>query len=91
MKKYTVILHKDLLKSQTPNSIDDIYIYLDFIRRSVEIYCNDEEKLKYNFIKVAKKHTFFKSDKDFWNRIKDITISDIKDDPYNFQIIYEVK
>lgn len=89
--KHKVIVSKTLISSQSIDEISELYIYLNFVNKTIELYCNDEQKLKYNFLKVSKKHNIFKSDKDFWSRIIDINISDTENDPNNYQIIFDLK
>jgi hypothetical protein len=76
--KIDILIDKETIEMQCKN-LEDIYIYMDFNRSKVELYCNDEEKLKLNFIKIAKKYGIVSSEKEFWKRIRDIGIKKGKD------------
>jgi ribosomal protein S8 len=71
----------------------DLFIYLDFSKHRVELYCSDEKseekRIKLNFIKIAKREGFIKSDKDFWKRIKDVTIK-LNKEKTEYNLIYEL-
>ena len=72
---------KTLFDNQCP--VDkELWIYIDHQKNDVQLYTNgidsEEQKVKYNFVKIAKKYGFVKSDKEFWKRIKDILIKESK-------------
>ena len=79
LKSHQVYINRDTIDMQT-DKIQELYIYLDYNRKQVQLYCNDEQKLKLNFIKIAKRENLCRSENIFWNSIKDLLIHpEIKD------------
>jgi len=79
LKSHQVFIDRDTIDTQA-DKIQELYIYLDYNRRQVQLYCNDEQKLKLNFVKIAKRENLCKSENIFWNSIKDILIQpELKD------------
>ena len=69
-------IDKTLIYSQCPID-EELWIYLDVEKQSVQMYTNgpeEEVKVKYNFVKMALKYGFTSSSSQFWKRIKDVTI-----------------
>jgi len=75
-----ISVEKTLFDKQCP--IDkELWIYIDHGKNDVQLYTNgkeEEQKVKYNFVKIAKKYGFVKSESQFWKRIKDIRIKESK-------------
>jgi len=83
---------KSLFLSQMRGDDTELWILIDYNKQDIQMYCNgpeEEQKIKYNFIKMAKKYGFVKSDKEFWSQIKDVTIRTEKNDLNSYVIRYE--
>ena len=91
MSTNIIQIEKDVIEMQC-KGLTDLFIYLDFIKNTIQLYCTnvieEEKRVKLNLIKLAKKHNFIKSDKDFWKRIKDITIK-LNKEKTEYNLIYE--
>jgi hypothetical protein len=88
----TIQIERDVIDMQC-KGLTDLFIYLDFTKNTIQLYCsdaiNEEKRVKLNLIKLAKKHNFIKSDKDFWNRIKDVIIK-LNKEKTQYDLIYEL-
>ena len=61
----------------------ELWIYLASNKEEVQMYCNgreEEKKVRYNILKMALKFSFVKSKNDFWKRIKDVSIREIREE-----------
>jgi hypothetical protein len=88
----TIYIEKDLIEKQC-NGLTDLFIYMDFNKNTVDVYCSDEKseekRLKLNLIKIAKREGLVKSDKDFWKRIKDVTLK-LNKEKTKYLLRYEI-
>jgi len=87
-----ILVDKTLIDNQCPIN-KDVWIYLDIDKKDVQMYTDgaeEEAKVKYNFIKMAKRYGIVKSDKEFWKKIKDVTIKAVKDSD-KYVIKYEME
>ena len=93
MTTVTIPIERDTIDMQC-NGLTDLFIYLDSVKNTVQLYCSDqkseEKRIQINFIKIAKKYDFVKSDKDFWNRIIDIRIK-LNKEKTKYDLIYELE
>ena len=91
MSTNIIQIEKDVIEMQCKGIID-LFIYLDFTKNTIQLYCNnvlsEEKRVKLNLIKLAKKHKFIKSDKDFWKKIKDVTIK-LNKEKTEYNLLYE--
>jgi len=89
--KHYINIEKYTIDQQCPE-LTDIFIYLDFIKQTIQMYCsnpqNEELKIKLNLIKLAINNRFVKNTKDFWNRIKDVKIKLNKEKTF-YELEYE--
>jgi hypothetical protein len=92
MTTVTIPIQRDIIEMQC-KGLTDLFIYLDFTKNTTQLYCSDEKseekKVKLNLIKIAKKYDFVKSEKDFWNRIRDIRIK-LNKEKTQYDLIYEL-
>ena len=56
---------------QMSEDMTDLYAYMDFTKKKISVYYNDEKPLKLNIEKIAKKRL---NVKDFWKDISDVRL-----------------
>ena len=70
MKELHLPLNIDLITMQCkPDDNFEIYSYMDFNRKKIEVFVNDEVPIKINVDKIAKKRLNIKN---FWNEVQDV-------------------
>jgi len=88
MKELHLPLNIDLITMQCkPEEDFEIYSYMDFNRKKIEVFVNDEVPIKINVDKIAKKRLNIKN---FWNEVQDVKfkVDFAKDE---FIVIYYIK
>jgi len=77
MNPYEVLFEIDLLLStyenQTEYGIEEIYCYMNHCNKTVQVYVNDEKKLKLNIMKILHKYKAIKPSV-FFDYVQDVRL-----------------
>ena len=88
MKELHLPLNIDLITMQCkPDDNFQIYSYIDFNRKKLEVYVNDEQPIKINIEKLAKKRLNIKN---FWDKVQDVKFQ-VDFTKEEFAAIYYIK
>jgi len=91
MKELSIEVDAETLLMQK-RDIEELYIYLDFHKKQITLFADDEYRIKFNFIKMFKKYSNYKSEADFWKNIIDVKIRKSDPDlPEHYVVTYELK
>ena len=75
------------INMQLHEPLTDLYIYMDFLRKKVTVFYNEEKPVKLNIEKLAKKRLGIKN---FWVEVRDVKFS-ISKDKETLEINYEME
>jgi hypothetical protein len=70
---FEVDLDLDTYNNQIKNNIEEIYCYMNHNTRTIQVYANDEQKIKLNVMKILHKHTGIKP-KNFFDVVQDVRL-----------------